>query len=188
MKTSFTFCLLFAFCLGAAIETKAQVNVNDSLALVDLYNSTNGSNWTTRKGWLKSPVANWYGIRLALGGERVASIGLGSNNLRGYIPSSLSNLSNLEGLNLSANFLTGNIPPELGNLSNLSYLNLENNQFSGSIPSELGNLTRLTYLDLYHNQLSGSIPPQLGNLLALISLDLDYNQLSGPIPPKLGNL
>ena len=43
MKTSFTFCLLFVFCLGVLNTIKAQVDVQDSLALVDLYNSTNGT-------------------------------------------------------------------------------------------------------------------------------------------------
>ena len=74
MKTLFTFCLLFAFCINAAITTKAQVDVNDSLALVDLYNSTNGPSWTHHDNWLTGPVGSWYGIYLTDGGKRVGYI------------------------------------------------------------------------------------------------------------------
>ena len=39
-------CFVFAVC--ANIHTaNAQVNIQDSLALVDLYNSTDGPNWVT---------------------------------------------------------------------------------------------------------------------------------------------
>src|SRR5438045_1690605 len=103
MKTQFTFCLLFAFCLGAATETKAQVNVNDSFALVDLYNSTNGSEWTHHDNWLTSPVGHWFGISLTSDGKRVSKIQLNSNNLTGHLPSALGNLSSLSFLQLSNN-------------------------------------------------------------------------------------
>jgi hypothetical protein len=57
MKTLSTFfSLVFAFCLSAITTTKAQVNVNDSLALVDLYNSTAGHSWYYNDGWLTGPV------------------------------------------------------------------------------------------------------------------------------------
>ncbi len=65
MKTKSTlFCLVFALC--ANINTShAQVNVQDSLALVDLYNSTNGPNWNNHTNWLtKNPVSTWYGVTI----------------------------------------------------------------------------------------------------------------------------
>ena len=45
MKTkSILFCLVFAFCTNTSITVYAQaVNKQDSFALVDLYNSTNGA-------------------------------------------------------------------------------------------------------------------------------------------------
>ena len=65
MKTkSLLSCLMFAICANIH-TTNAQVNVQDSLALVDLYNSTDGSHWKQNKNWLTSnPVKTWYGIKL----------------------------------------------------------------------------------------------------------------------------
>ncbi len=159
---------------------------SDSLALVALYNSTNGANWW--QPWdLNQPMNNWIGVTLNENGC-VTSLKL-FYGLNGNIPPELGNLSNLTYLHLAGNQLSGNVPTELGNLTNLTYLNLADNQLSGSIPPELGNLSNLTHLDLsYYNQLSGSIPLELSNLANLTYLDLGTNQLSGSIPTELGNL
>ncbi len=53
MKTQFTFFwIAFTVCLSTSVSAKAQVDVNDSLALVDLYNSTNGPGWYSNDNWL----------------------------------------------------------------------------------------------------------------------------------------
>src|SRR5438270_10833322 len=63
MKTRHTILLLaLALCVNTN-SVKAQVNVQDSLALVDLYKSTNGTDWYHRKNWLTiNPVSTWWGI------------------------------------------------------------------------------------------------------------------------------
>ena len=38
----------------------AQVAEQDSLALVALYDSTNGENWTVSENWLTGPVGSWF--------------------------------------------------------------------------------------------------------------------------------
>jgi hypothetical protein len=180
-------------------------------ALLAIYNSSNGANWSNNNGWLSTNTpCNWYGVYCSRGHIIVLNLSnnqlsgsippelgnitslsdlvLYGNQLTGNIPPELGNLTSLTGLELSSNPLTGNIPRELGNLANLNYLGLLDDQLSGSIPPELGNLTSLTGLQLSINQLGGSIPPELGNLTSLRSLDLSINQLSGSIPPELGNL
>ncbi len=57
-------CILLLIIVFAGVESKAQVNKGDSLALVDLYNSTNGVQWTNNSGWLQGPVSSWVGLRL----------------------------------------------------------------------------------------------------------------------------
>ncbi len=174
--------------------SKAQVLASDSLALVALYNSTNGPGWTNNTNWLTGPVSTWFGIIVS--GNRVTEIRMCivcfgtviGNNLLGTIPPALGTLSNLTELTLFNNQLTGTIPPELGNLNNLRQLYLFNNQLTGTIPTELGNLSNLLLLRLYKNQLTGTIPPALGTLSNLTELLLDINQLTGTIPPELGNL
>ena len=202
MRKIFTLVFIFNICTGIINNSFAQVNTQDSLALVSLYNSTNGSSWantiSSTNPWLTGPVSNWYGITLS--GNSVASIDLQNNSLSGTIPTSFGtgSLTNLDSLllgnspalgNFQLNKLTGNIPASLGNIVSLQFLVLGGNQLSGTIPASLGNLINLQSLDLSYNLLSGSIPYSLGNLTNLSSeLYLYNNQLTGSIPGTLGNL
>lgn len=53
--------------------------------LIDLYNSTNGQNWTNNTNWLTdAPLSEWYGITTDDEGN-VSSIDLSDNNLTGHI-------------------------------------------------------------------------------------------------------
>ncbi|WP_431215429.1 T9SS type A sorting domain-containing protein [Puia sp. P3] len=161
-------------------------DTQDSLALIDLYNSTNGSNWRNNRNWATSaPVATWFGIRISFG--RVKEISLSDNNLTGSLPPSLGSLPSLTSLNIGDKQLTGTIPASLGNLSNLKTLIIGGCSFSGSIPPSLGNLHALQLLSLTDDQLTGSIPPELGNLKNVFNIILSTNQLSDTIPAALGN-
>ncbi len=159
----------------------------DSLALVDLYNSTNGANWTNHTNWLTAaPVSSWFGVRVSNG--RVTNLDLPSNNLVGSIPTSIGNITQLTYLDMQQSKLLGNIPTTIGNLTNLTTLGLADNQLTGNIPTSIGNLTNLTSLFLHINQFSGTIPNTLGNLVNLQTLWLSQNNLSGSIPAEIWNL
>ncbi len=157
-------------------------------ALIDLYNATNGAQWKDNTNWCSDkPVSTWKGVICNDNGT-VLSIRLWQNNLTGYIPESIGNLTSIRILYLNSNQLTGSIPESIGNLTSLIDLSLSNNQLTGSIPESIGNLTSLTYLHFGRNQLTGSIPESIGNLTSLRSLYLDENQLTGSIPESIGNL
>ena len=64
-----------------------QVEEQDSLALVALYDSTDGINWNNNTNWLTGPVSSWYGITVT--GNRVTKIDLEDNNLQGNLPSEI---------------------------------------------------------------------------------------------------
>ena len=187
MKYSIIFLLISI--LSFIPKLKAQISKQDSLALVDLYNSTGGSHWVVKYNWLtKSPVSSWYGIKIDTTSQRVLSINLYQDSLSGQIPSSLGNLNFLDWIILSKNNLTGSIPNSIGKLTKIESLILSDNNLSGPIPSSIGNLINLHDLELQSNQLSGSIPSSIGNLTALVFLWLGDNQLSGAIPSSIGNL
>ena len=133
-------------------------------ALVALYNSTDGPNWSNHANWLvtATPCADWFGVECNEG--HVDVLLLPANRLNGVIPGAVAGLTGLEHLDLSMNQLSGGIPPELADLTNLFFLNLSSNQLSGGIASELGNLPNLEQLDLSSNQLSGPLPLNLSNL------------------------
>jgi len=207
MKTMLTLLWTISFCFLKINKTSAQVNLNDSLALVDLYNSMDGSNWINHSGWLESPVSNWYGIYVS--NNRVQQIDLDLNNLKGTLPNSLGNLSELIFFEMSDNQITGSLPSSLGNLSNLIGFSLSNNSLTGMLPSSFGNLTKLTTIFLWNNQLSGSLRvlencvnpldfelsynqftgelPNLQNIESMLLLNLDHNKLSGTIPESYNN-
>ena len=108
------------------------------LALIALYNATNGDQWTRNDGWLSSnPLKHWRGVTVDDYG-RVIRLWLGSNDMQGKIPPELRHLTALQTLSLDNNSLSGEIPPELGQLSDLTELWLGYNELSGEIPP-LGN-------------------------------------------------
>ncbi len=163
-------------------------NEQDSLALVALYNSANGDNWTKTNNWLSadSSISTWYGVTVDSG--RVTEIKLLYNKLSGVLTSEIGSLTALKKLDISNNSIGGAIPAEIGLLSKLKYLSLSRNSFSGQIPQELSALINLETLYLKGDSLSGTIPAELGNLTGLKILDLSYNNFSGLIPAELGNL
>ena len=145
--------------------------------LVLLYNSTNGSGWWDKSGWLNTNMpCSWYGITCS--GGHVSQIYFYNNYLTGHIPN-FSNLPNLINLVLSNNQLTGSIP-NFTSLPNLTGLYLDNNQLTDNIPN-FSNLPNLTNLALAYNQLTGSIP-NFTSLPNLTGLYLYSNQLTGNIP------
>jgi len=79
----FTLLYLLLHSHKQANEIIAQLNVQDFLALVALYNSIDRCHWHNNSGWLKGPVKNWRCIYPSENGDSVISINLQGNNLNG---------------------------------------------------------------------------------------------------------
>ncbi len=166
-----------------------EISENDKNALIALYNSTNGANWTNTWNLDESPT-NWYGVVTNIvfgssGAERhVDEINLSNNNLTGTIPIDLGNLKSLNTLNLSDNTITGTIPGELGSAEDLNYLYLQNNQLNGDIPIELFTLNERHFVEinLSSNKLTGTLPVEIGNSIANIGHVNVSNNLLTDVP------
>ena len=189
----------------------------DRVALVALYNATDGPNWVDNTNWLTdAPLGDWYGVSTN-GAGRVVRIdltgpwdtdgpnwvdntnwltdaplgewyGVSTNGAGRVVRIDLTGPWDNEAQRSIPHGLRGELPAELANLTELTSLRLMNNDLSGAIPPELGNLAKLRELRLDQNELAGVIPPELGGLSNLEWLSLGWNALSGAIPPELGNL
>ncbi|MFK8101279.1 MAG: gliding motility-associated C-terminal domain-containing protein [Saprospiraceae bacterium] len=149
--------------------------LNDSLALVAIYNATGGSAWSI--SWnLSAPINTWNGITFN-GDGCVTELFLDNNNLTGSLPPEIGNLSQLEILHLDNNQLTGSLPPEIGNLAQLEIAFLDDNDFTGSIPNTWGNLNKLITLFLDNNMLSGAVPIEFASLDNLQNFDFFNNNI-----------
>ena len=158
--------------------------LKDSLALVALYNSTDGPNWTESTNWLTGPVSSWFGITTHEG--RVTEVDLGLNNMDGFLPPELKYLTAVKDFNLGSNYLFGPIPPEICLMTELRILDFMGNELT-SIPSQIGNLTHLRGLYLGANEIS-FIPPEIGECVLLEVIGLGANHDIEHIPPEIGNL
>ena len=165
--------------------------------LMDLYNATNGDNWTNNTNWgSDKPYWEWYGIEVDEFGN-VCRLNLPANNLVGTIPENISDLSMLKSLNLSCNKLSGEIPSTLGLIKSLDYLDLQENELTGNIPLSLCELKWVNFV-INNNHLSGQFPEELSKVMSkdvdITRFGLHGNYFNGKIPeaivkhPKFKNL
>jgi Leucine-rich repeat (LRR) protein len=186
---------LFATLLFICIShlSFAQITASEYNALMDLYQSTNGANWTNKTGWstanpaVVQSVQGWHGVTTDVNGH-VTMLHLTNNNLTGTILASIGNLTYLTILSLEGNDISGSLPAELGSLASLSILKINDSNLTGSIPQTIGNLLQLKEIDLSNNQLSGAIPSTLCSLSSLEIVNFGANQLTGSIPSCIGNM
>lgn len=173
-----------SICSEKSTFTSTPANVQDSMALVALFNQCNGSNWTKKDNWLIGPLDTWQGVTVENG--RVVTLNLSDQNnsvdLTGQLPNELSNLTLIRSIDLGWNNLDGPLPDSWSALVNLQHLWLPNNQFTGSLPDSWGSLVNLTDLNLIYNQLTSSLPASWSTLVNLNLLRLDENKLSGTLP------
>lgn len=134
--------------------------LNEVGALYDIYNNTNGPQWTLSPNsnvWNFAdprpcvPGSEWHGLTCYCIPSLycvVVSIDLSFTNLHGRIPTTIGTFSNLRQLDLEANQLHHTIPSEIGSLLLLEHCSLYDNHITGTIPSELGQLLSLRFLTL----------------------------------------
>ncbi|WP_425155540.1 leishmanolysin-related zinc metalloendopeptidase [Candidatus Palauibacter sp.] len=185
-------------------------------ALMALYNSTDGPNWTRSDNWgTDAPLGEWYGVTTDERG-RVTRLDLRDNGLSGPITAELGRLTSLRYLHLSFNRVTAGNQADADLESRVTPVpDLRSGRHLGSpgpppvdhrrldedpstAPPRSFELAQMSELAATGDDLgtqgvrqaglTGPIPPELGNLAELDTLGLTRNSLTGPIPPELGNL
>ncbi|KAK1361930.1 LRR receptor-like serine/threonine-protein kinase GSO1 [Heracleum sosnowskyi] len=114
-------------------------------------------------------------------------VDLSSNEFTGDIPVSFCTETGI--LALGENQFSGNLPRNLTNLENLEYLDLHDNNISGDFPEFISQMSSLQVLSLRNNSLHGSLSSNsFSNQSSLRIVDLSSNNLVGSIPSELKNL
>lgn len=173
-------------------------------ALMALYESTNGDQWTNNSGWQEAkegkncdPCSGWYGVNCYQ--NRVSGLELINNNLNGQFQRNLE-LTQLSYLNISDNKLTGTLPafskvnrltqiyctnnnlygplPKFSELQNLAVFEGAQNNFDGSIPLLHKKIIRF---NVANNNLAGNLP-NMDSLTSLRYFNINFNNLEGIIP------
>jgi hypothetical protein len=170
--------LWFIVCLTFSFNSFGQVNMQDSLALVELYYSTSGANWTHNTNWLTTPVKYWYGIYLNSDSTRVLEVHLNNNNLVGNLPIAFGTLTEIEVVLIANNNLNGSLPESVCNLTKLSIFEIRYNNFTGYLPECFGSFSSLNSLYLSNNQLSGPFPDTITNCINLYNCYIDNNHFN----------
>lgn len=191
------------------------VTQRDSIALVEIYNSTDGDYWQSGSQYadwdLRKTMDNWTGVTIDIidGARRVVEFRMPNSKMEGRLPAEIRYLTELSVLDISYNTLSGEIPTEIGELKMLKKLNIASNNFTGEIPVSIGELSLLEEIDIQRNKLTifpavicqlsnlkyihaennriASIPGEIKNLGSLEGLYLQYNQIK-ELPKGIGNL
>lgn len=169
-----------------------QINMQDSLALVALYNHTNGNEWNNCQiCWFTNPVSDWNGIQLE--DERVVGINLSIApvggmycGLDGDLPSEIWQMNSLRGLVLNGNSeLIGQIPTTIGYMESLRFLEISDCNYFGILPAQITELPSLRSLQLSNNCFDSDIPSGILAMDSLLFLKLNGNDFHGPIPDEI---
>lgn len=210
---SWTLLSLLAF--GGTVQGQdATIPESERQALIALYESTDGPNWTRQSNWLgpSGSEAQWFGVTIEDG--HVVRLRLWANGVDGILPPQIGDLGELRELSFCSNpcsclerivlpatggvqprcspaapfnFIDGPLPQQISNLSKLEVLDLEETQIGGELPAFVGDLPSLKELRLGGNSFTGGIPEEWGQLTQMRFLDLWGSRLSGPLPSLVGN-
>ena len=160
----------------------------DSLALVAIYNASDGPNWAKNQWELDKPLDDWKAVTVTEG--RVTALKLTTSGIitkEWTLPAEIGDLAELTDLRISSNKLTGEIPESVYGLEKLEKLYFQNDNLTGALSADLAKLTNLTELYVDRNaNMSGSIPPEIGQLKKLARINISQTGIGGAIPAELG--
>ncbi|GAA3767701.1 leucine-rich repeat domain-containing protein [Flavobacterium ginsengiterrae] len=160
-------------------------------ALVDFYTVMNGTNWTNKWNVAENNLHEgaWYGVSIENG--HISGLNLNNNSsVRGAIPASIKDLKYLKTLSLYGGSYSKDLSTTdlavLSELENLDFLDLRYSKVKDDLPASWNKLKKLKTLYLEYNALT-ALPEDFGGMESLVTVGLASNQIK-VIPASTGNL
>ena len=158
----------------------------DSLALVAIYNWSNGDAWTKDKWDLNAPMNEWKGVTLTDG--RVTALKMTGKNFpyEWTMPEDIGYLQELTDLRFNGAQVTGDFMEDLYKLTKLVSLYFQTNNILGSFSEKVTCWPDLK--DLYINdnpKFGGTLPKELGQLKKLANINIAKTAIGGAVPAEL---
>ena len=150
------------------------VPVEELEALMDMYTSLDGENWTNNSNWVGAieegkeasdyNVTTWSGITTGIvnGQKHITRIDLYARGLAGEFEESIGNFTALNRFNVGSNDIAGSLPTSFGDLTSLTYLDLSRNDFTGALPAGMVNFNDLELAYFNYNAFTEAIPDLTG--------------------------
>ena len=143
-------------------------------ALLKLFQVTNGPQWTSNRTWNTSTSAcDWSGVHCDKHGA-VSGLHLIANNMNGYLPAALSNLTQLRTFYIvDQPLLSGTLPCQYGSWGSIFEFYVSNTSISGSLPPEYANWTSsIRGFGLFDSPLIGTLPREYSAWKSLVELSV----------------
>jgi len=190
----FAFCavgfMAFSHTYAASLDCATASNINvpviECQALLEFYDSTNGSWWTDNTNRdTDTDVCTWYGILCeeVLWQDRVTSISMASNWLNGILPASLSNLAHIKNFQVSSNlWLTWSLQSSRSAWTNIENFIIPNTNIGGSLPSERSARENIEYFIVPSTNISGELPASWSSWTSIYEFNASSTNISGELP------
>lgn len=159
-------------------------------ALMDLWESLGGKNWTNHKNWgTDAPIEEWEGLAFDEEGH-VSILTIEKEPFYGRIPESICNLTHLWEFHIhdrtyyKESHIFGPLPESMAKM-NLHVLTIHCH-LDGPFPEAIRGLRHLWQLDLHGNDITGELPEWLGTFSDNFGgLSIYGNRLTGKVPDSV---
>lgn len=175
----------------------APSHFTDSLALVAMYNASNGAKWKEGRTWdITKPITyvdeegkdvTWYGVTLNEAG-RVVKLKLSSGTVtqEWEVPEILSTMDALTDLTFASCKVKGDFPEVVYELKNMKNLDLSGNDITGGLSDKIGQLQDLEYITMLNNKnFAGTLPAAFFTLKKLFRVNFSNTKIGGEIPAEI---
>lgn len=152
----------------------------DSLALVDLYNTNGGTNWTGFDTWLNGPLNTWEQVTVDSATQRVTHVGFKTMDIVGTLPESLGNLTRMGGKIEfhDDSLMTGEFPAFIWRWVDVDRFQLKRSGITSMDLTGMENMVNLTEYNTEANPIGGSVPGVVFTLPAMVKVyvhDCEYD-------------